>query len=211
MGVPAFQAMRMLSGELPAAAGRHADDQRDTELPARHMAKRRRVVDDLIEGQQAEVDRHDFDDGPQPAQGRADPGTDEGRFRQRRVAHPLRAELFQQALAARVRAAVAADILAHQEHARVAPQGFAQPGSDSLAIGHGRHGATGVVNVFQQILDRLPRPGLRLATASSISAATAVSISARSASEMSPSSRSRDSSRTSGSRCFHCSTSSLER
>ena len=56
------------------------------------------VVDDLVQRQQAEVDRHDLDDRPHAAQRRADAGADERRFRQRRVADSLRPELLEQAL-----------------------------------------------------------------------------------------------------------------
>ena len=53
--------MRVLGGELAPGAGRHSDNERDRELPAGHMAKGRSGIDDLIERQQAEVHRHDFD------------------------------------------------------------------------------------------------------------------------------------------------------
>ncbi len=75
--VPALEAVRVLGGQLPARAGGHADDERHRTLPSRHVAERGGVVDDLIERQQAEVDRHDFDDRPQAAERRADPGADE--------------------------------------------------------------------------------------------------------------------------------------
>ena len=52
---PTFQAVGVLSGQLSASPRRHADNQRDAELPARHVADRRGVVDDLVERQQAEV------------------------------------------------------------------------------------------------------------------------------------------------------------
>ena len=109
----------MLRGELPAGAGRHPDDQRHAELAARHVAERRGVVDDLIEREQAEVDRHHLDDRPHAAERRADAGADERRLRERRVADALGAELVEQPLADRVRAAVAPDVLAHQEDARI--------------------------------------------------------------------------------------------
>jgi hypothetical protein len=56
----------MLRGELLARTGRHADHQRHAELPARHVPDRGGRVHDLVERQQAEVDRHQLDDGPQP-------------------------------------------------------------------------------------------------------------------------------------------------
>ena len=69
--------------------------------------------------EQAEVDRHDLDDRPHAAERRADAGADEGRFRQRRVADALGAELLEQPVAHGEGAAVAADVLAHQEDARI--------------------------------------------------------------------------------------------
>jgi hypothetical protein len=69
--------MRVLSGELAPASGRHPDDNRDAELSSRHVAQGRRIIDDLIEGKQAEVDRHHFHNRPQSAQGRADSSSDE--------------------------------------------------------------------------------------------------------------------------------------
>jgi hypothetical protein len=55
-------------------------------------------VHDLVERQQAEVDRHDLDDRAHAAQRRADAGADEAEFRQRRVADALGAEFLEQAL-----------------------------------------------------------------------------------------------------------------
>ena len=84
-----------------------------------------RVVQDLVEREQAEVDGHDLDDRAHPAERGADAGADEGRLRQRRVADPLGAELLEQAQAHGEAAAVAADVLAHQEHPLVAVQRLA--------------------------------------------------------------------------------------
>ena len=125
VGVPALQAVRVLGGELPTRAGGHPDHERHGELPAGHVSQRRRGVDDLVERQQAEVDRHHLDDRAQPAQRRADPDADEPQLRQRRVAHPLGPELLEQALGRGIGAAVAADVLAHQDDAWIVAQGIA--------------------------------------------------------------------------------------
>ena len=58
--------------------------------------------------------------GRMPAERGADPRADERRLRQRRVADALGPELLEQTEAHREAAAVAADVLAHQEHAIVA-------------------------------------------------------------------------------------------
>ena len=63
------------------------------------------------------------------------PGADERRLRQRRVADPLGPELLEQALADREAAAVAADVLAHEEHPLVAPQRLADRLAHRLAVG----------------------------------------------------------------------------
>ena len=115
---------------------------RHVELAAGHVEQRRRVVHDLVEGEQAEVDRHDLDDGAHPAQRGADAGSDEGRLRQRRVADPLGPELLEQAQADRVAAAVAPDVLAHEEDSVVAGQRFAERLAHRLAVGDGAHGVS---------------------------------------------------------------------
>jgi hypothetical protein len=94
--VPGFEAVRVLRRELPAGAGGHADHDRHAHLAARHVAQRGGVVHDLVQRQQAEVDRHHLDDGAHAAQRRADARAHEGRLGKRRVAHPVFAELFQQ-------------------------------------------------------------------------------------------------------------------
>ena len=114
--VPPFEAVRVLRRELAAGAGGHPDHERNRALTARHVEQRRRVVEDLIEGEQAEVHRHDLDDRAHPAEGGADTGAHERRFRQRRVTDPLGPELLEQPLAHGEAAAVPADVLAHQEH-----------------------------------------------------------------------------------------------
>jgi hypothetical protein len=86
VGVPALEAVRVLRRELAACSGGHADDERDIELAAGHVQQRRRVVEDLVEGQQREVDRHDLDDRSHPAHRRADARADERRLRERGVA-----------------------------------------------------------------------------------------------------------------------------
>jgi hypothetical protein len=101
-----------------------------------------RVVDDLIQGQQAEVDGHDLHDGAHAAEGGTDAGTEEGVLGQRRVAHPLGTELLEQAVADLEGAAVAAHVLPHQEHARIRPHRLAHRGTDRVAVAHRGHGVS---------------------------------------------------------------------
>ena len=125
----------MLRGELTAGAGGHANHQRNVELAARHVKDGGGVVHDLVERQQAEVDRHDLDDRTHPAHRRADSGADKGRLGKRRVADALGTELLQQSLADREASAVASDVLAHQKDARIADQRVAHRLAHRFAIG----------------------------------------------------------------------------
>ena len=110
----------MLGRELASGARRHPNHHRDRELAARHVPDRRGVVHDLVDAEQAEIDRHDLDDRLRAAERGADGRADEGRFRERRVANAFLAELGEQPLADGVAAAVPADVLAHQKHALIA-------------------------------------------------------------------------------------------
>ena len=132
----------MLGRQLPPGTGRHADHQRHAELAAGHVPDRGRVVHDLVEGEQREIDRHDLDDRPHAAHRRADARAGEGGLGQRRVADAFGPELVQKPLGNGVAAAVMADILAHQEDAAVALHGFADRFPDRLAVGRlGGHDA----------------------------------------------------------------------
>ena len=107
----------MLRRDASSAAGRHANDERNRELAARHMRNGDGVVDDLIEREQAEIHGHDFHDRSHPRHGGADPRADEGALRERRVTNALLAKLLKETLCHCVAAAIAADVLAHQEDA----------------------------------------------------------------------------------------------
>ena len=126
VGVPPFEAVRVLGSELATGTGGHADDERHVALPTGHVQQRGRVVDDLVEGEQAEVDRHDLDDRPHPADGRTDACTDECRLRQGCVTDSLGPELLEQPEAHGEAATVTADVLAHQEHPVIALERVAQ-------------------------------------------------------------------------------------
>ena len=128
VGIPPLEAVRMLGGHLAAAAGRHPHDQWNAELAARHVPDRGGVVHDLVERKQAEVDRHDLDDRPHPAHRGADPRADERRLAQGRVADPVGPELLEEPVGDRKGAAVAADVLTHEEDALVVRERLAQGG-----------------------------------------------------------------------------------
>ena len=126
----------MLGRQLAAGARRHADHEGHVHLAAGHVEQGGGVVHDLVEGEQAEVHRHDLDDGPHSADGGADARTDECRLRQRRVADALGTELVEQALAHGEAAAVPADVLAHEEHPLVGEERLAQRGAHRVAVRH---------------------------------------------------------------------------
>ena len=92
-----LQAVRVRRAELVAGALRHAHDQRHARLAAEHVVDVRRVVDDLVEREQREVDRHQLDDRAQAGHRRADAHADDRVLGDRRVAHALLAELLEQA------------------------------------------------------------------------------------------------------------------
>ena len=78
--------------ELVAATARHPDHERDPDLAVEHVGDRRGVVDDLVEGEQREVDRHQLDDRSQPAHCGADAGADDRVLGDRHVADAALAE-----------------------------------------------------------------------------------------------------------------------
>jgi hypothetical protein len=143
--VPDLETVRVLRSELTARSGRHADHHWHRELAAGHVAQRCRVVHDLVDREQAEVDGHHLDDRPQASHRGADARADERRFRQRRITNPLLAELVQQSLADGEAATVLAAVLAHQEHARIPRKCLADSLLHGFAIRdarsrRGRHG-----------------------------------------------------------------------
>ncbi len=146
VGVPGLETVLVLGGHLPAAPRCHAHDERNAHLPARHVAQGGGVVDHLVEREQAEVDRHHLDDRPHAAEGGTDPRTDEARLGERCVADALRAELVEEAEADGEGTAVAAHVLAHQEHPLIGGKRMAQSGAHGLAVGEldGAHAATTV-------------------------------------------------------------------
>ena len=93
-------------------------------------------IDDLVEGEQAEVDGHDLDDGAHPTERGADTDTDESQFRQRRVTHPIRTELLEEAFRGRVGATVAADIFTHQHDSVVSGQRVTESVVHRSSIAH---------------------------------------------------------------------------
>ena len=133
---PRLERLRVLGGELVAGAVRRADDHRAADLAAEHRPHLGGVVDDLVDRDEQEVDRHDLHDRALAAHRGADRGADEALLGDRRVAHALRAELAHQAGGDLVGALEDADLLAHHEDALVAGELLAQREAQRLAVGH---------------------------------------------------------------------------
>ena len=97
------------------------------------------MVDDLVQGEQREVEGHHLGDGAHAGEGRAHRDAGDGLLRDRRVAHPPLAELGQQPLRDLVRALVRAHLLAEDEHAGVADHLFLEGLVQGLAHGEDGH------------------------------------------------------------------------
>ncbi len=78
--IPSLQAVRVLGGKLAPRPSRHADHERHAELVTRHVPDRGGTVQNLVEREEAEIDRHDLDDGAHPRHRRADACAGEARF-----------------------------------------------------------------------------------------------------------------------------------
>ena len=106
--------MRVLGRELVAGASGHADDHGHLDLAPEHVADLGCVVDDLVVGDQREVDRHHLHDWAQAEHGGAYGRADDDLLGDWLVDHALRPELFEQSFRDAVRAAELAYVLADQ-------------------------------------------------------------------------------------------------
>src|SRR3990172_1544095 len=114
-----LERLRVRRAQLAPATG-HAHDERHAPLPSEHVMHLRGVVDDLVHRQEAKVDRHKLGDGALPADRRAHRHADDRAFGNGRVPNAILAEFVEQAARHGVRAAVRADVLAHDEYTFVA-------------------------------------------------------------------------------------------
>ena len=81
--------------------------------------------------------------GFSPAKCRADADPGKAIFGDRRIDHAARSELIEQALGDFVGALILADLLAHEEHRRIAPHLLGHGVAQRLAHGHGDHCGAG--------------------------------------------------------------------
>jgi len=129
----------VLGAELERGATGTADHQRHPDLAVRHVAHLRGRVDDLIDRQQREVERHHLDYGAEPDHRRADPDPGKAQLGDRGVDDAHGAELLQQAAADLVGALVDSDLLTHEEDAIVQLHLFPERLVQRVAVGEGRH------------------------------------------------------------------------
>ncbi len=85
-----FEALAM-RGPVPAAAThRRAHHDRAMREAIVHVFELRGVVDPLIGSEREEVPKHDFDNRTMPCERQSIADADDGRFADRRIAHPPR-------------------------------------------------------------------------------------------------------------------------
>src|SRR5215218_7058438 len=140
VSVQVFEAMRVLGGELDAAAVGAADDHRDLHLAAGEIAHFGGVLDDLVGGEEREVPGHHLDDGPHAQHRHADGRPGKAVLGDGGVYYPPGAVLVDEPVGYEVGAAVDADVLAHQHDVLVAlhlhDHGLAQSLAVGLRLGH---------------------------------------------------------------------------
>jgi len=126
--------------DIRAAVGRAADNHRDIDESARHVADAAGIVDDLIKADIGEAPEHELDHRPQTHHGRTDAEAQEGRLADRGVDDPLGAEALPEPLGDFVGAVVLGDLLTHQKDVLVAGEFLGKSVVESLAVGDERHG-----------------------------------------------------------------------
>ena len=102
------------------------------------------MVDDLVECEQREVDRHQLDDRAQAGHRRADPGTDDRVLGDRSVADPLLAEPVEQSLGDLEGALEYTYVFAHDEDVPVALHLLGDRVAERFAHAHRLHAGLAV-------------------------------------------------------------------
>ena len=163
MGVPGGIILAVLRGDARGGAVRPAEHDRAMHLAARHIERLGGGIDDVVDRLHGEVPGHELDDGLQPGEGRADPDPGEAVFGDRRIDHAGRTELVEQPLGHLVGALIFADLLAHDEHRRVAAHLFGHGVAQRLAHGELDHLRTRRdFGLGARLLRRVLRAGRRL-------------------------------------------------
>lgn len=121
----------MLCRQLPPDAATHPNHDGDVQLAARHVQERGGVVDDLVEGQQAEIDGHHLHNRAHPGHRRAD----KAGLGQRHVHDSLGAKFPQKPFAHGKCATVATHVLAEQKGVFILLQSLADGLFQGFAVG----------------------------------------------------------------------------
>ena len=129
----------MLRAEARAAAIAGAHDQRNFDLPIGHVAALGKLVGDVVEADRDEIREHDLGDRLEAGHGRTHGSAEDRLLGDRRVAHPHRAELLEQADGRLEHAAGLADILAEENHVGIARHFLRDAADHGVAISQFRH------------------------------------------------------------------------
>jgi hypothetical protein len=140
VGEGGLDGLAVVQPAADAAAVRGADHQRAGPRAVAAVAHQPGLADDLVHGREDEVSKLDLADRPQSMQRHADAHGDDRRLRQRRVDHPVRAELGEQSLGGAEDAAARPHVLAGEDDARVAAHLLGQGVTDGLEDVLGGHG-----------------------------------------------------------------------
>ena len=162
MRVPCRIFLAVLGGNARRRPVRPAEYDRARDLPAGHVMRLGRRIDDMVDGLHGEVEGHEFHDGAQPRECRANAEPREAHLGDGRVDHAARPELVEQPLGNLVRALVFRDLLAHDEHGIVAAHFLRHGIAKRLAHGGLHHLRTGRdfggSVISRRLLPPSPRP-----------------------------------------------------
>ena len=139
MRIPGGVILAVLRGDARGGAIGSPEHDGAMHLAARHIERLGGGIDDVVDRLHGEVPGHELDDGLEAGEGRADAHPGKAIFGDRRVDHAGRAELVEQALGHFVGALIFADLLAHDEHRRIAAHLFRHGVAQRLAHGHADH------------------------------------------------------------------------
>ena len=152
----------VLGRELQRRPRGAAEDDGHRNLPVGHVQHLGRAVDDLVEGEEREVEGHELADRAQPGHRRAHAKPREAQLADRRIDDPPVPVPFQHPARDLVGAVVLGDLLAHEKDGVVPVHLLAHGGVQGIPVGqlsHGRH----LRNRRKTVHPRLPpgpvRPG----------------------------------------------------
>ena len=165
--VPRRIILAVLGGDACGDSIRPAEHNLATHLSARHVQGLRGGIDQLVNRLHGEVECHEFDDGLQTCECRADAKAGKSVLGDRRVDDAFGAEFLQQALRDLVRTLIFGDLLAHHEDVFVASHFLGHRVAQRFAHGHRDHlGAFGNVGIARDLRRwRIREPLLALAPA----------------------------------------------